>query len=46
MELLIAAAFVAGVLVGTFVGTLVIALCAMAGRDERTLDPVLATPAK
>ncbi len=34
MELLIAGAFVIGIFVGMFLGTLVLSLCAVAGRED------------
>jgi len=46
MELAIAAAFLVGAFVGMFVGTLIISLCAMAGRDDRALEPVFSSAAK
>ncbi|MDE3089205.1 MAG: hypothetical protein KGJ80_07450 [Chloroflexota bacterium] len=46
MELLVAAAFLVGLLVGMFLGTLVLSLCAIAGREDRSFDPVLAPSAK
>ena len=46
MELIIGVAFLIGVFVGMFGGTLVISLCAMAGHDERSLETVPASTAK
>ncbi len=34
MELLIAVTFLAGVIVGTFIGTFALSLCVMASRNE------------
>ncbi len=46
MEIIIGVAFLVGVFVGTFGGTLVISLCAMAGHEEQRLDAVRSTAAK
>jgi len=41
MGITIAVAFLVGVFVGIFGGTLVLSLCAMAGREDSALDPAL-----
>jgi hypothetical protein len=46
MEFTIGAAFLIGVFVGMFGGTLVISLCAMAGHEESSLEAVPSTAAK
>ncbi len=46
MEIAVVASFVIGAFVGTFLGTLVLSLCAMAGREDRALDPALAPTPK
>jgi hypothetical protein len=46
MELIIGVAFLIGVFVGMFGGTLVISLCAMAGREEQCLETAPSAAAK
>lgn len=46
MTLAIVAVFLVGVFVGVFVGTLVLSLCAMAGREDASVDPVLTATIK
>jgi hypothetical protein len=46
MELVIAAAFVVGVFIGTCGGILVLSLCAMAGREDASLGPALTSAPK
>lgn len=46
MDIIIGVAFLIGVFVGTFGGTLVISLCAMAGHDEQTLETVSSSAVK
>ncbi len=41
MELLIVVAFIVGTMVGMFLGTLVVSLCAIAGREDNSLDTIL-----
>ena len=46
MEFIVGVAFLVGVFVGMFGGTLVISLCAMAGHEEQSLETVPSTAAK
>ncbi len=46
MEIVIAAAFVVGMFVGTCGGILVLSLCAMAGREDASLSPALTPSSK
>ncbi|HEX7587433.1 MAG TPA: hypothetical protein VF478_03875 [Anaerolineae bacterium] len=46
MEFIIGVAFLVGVLVGIFGGTLVISLCAMAGHEDQYLETVPSASAK
>jgi len=46
MEFIVGVAFLVGVFVGMFGGTLVISLCAMAGHEEQCLETVPSTAAK
>ena len=46
MDWIIGVAFLIGVFVGMFGGTLVISLCAMAGHEERCLETVPSTVVK
>lgn len=46
MELAIGAAFLIGIFVGMFGGTLVLSLCAMAGHEESSLEPAPSSAAK
>ena len=46
MDLIIGVAFLIGVFVGMFGGTLVISLCAMAGHEDQSLETVPSSAAE
>jgi hypothetical protein len=46
MGIIIGVAFLIGVFVGMFGGTLVLSLCAMAGHEEQSLETVASSAAK
>lgn len=46
MDIIIGVAFLIGVFVGMFGGTLVISLCAMAGHEDQSLETIPSSAAK